>query len=888
MFTVFVVGVGLLTLYDSTYAVAITTSIVGYLHFGQFETYTFYAPPSLDPIPTTTRYRHPTMSTPFTIRNLLSKFASGGGIRPQGRATAPQDEVKGLDAEFGSISLSESKLPESERTPVVESTTMPGPDGASVPVPEVKTEESKPIHVFYAALKNMDDDSDDRPFVLSKCSWVYGPYLTSFADQIVEVPAECVDVIERLRFRWPAPYYVTVVPEAMLAYIPDYRNPHLEISDYEGACKLIRTLSKLGENKTIYLSLLHFLRLQINKAYPFWCSMADKVSYQGYFAKRSFNLADLQGLQDQGVVDQVKVENPTGIDIGAEEAGDYPNLFDACAFNDEAKTLASVEDVKNNKQMGPFSASSSFRFNYQPVSPGEYALTRAQLVEILDWMRAYEKSTRKTGAKYPCLSLFGTLYMAVAMTTTTLHLTLSREMQEMLETQLIALKRLNVQRAVDILRLPLGAPETAFQPLTQIRLHEMFNIGTRYAVHILYLEECLSKHKTTEDSRWCFDADDMVSWKANSDLMMEAMYRSYMGNERSCDIKNSPYFAPTLYRATCYGGTTRVNTHQVLSSAAVHELSKLFSFGLLDDSFPWDGKRITGSFLLAASAQNRKAYLEMLETVKLLSHDGLALEKVPEEEWLHDVSKKEIEDLMARVDPYGGHRMNYGAIEVLKCALFVKPNDVASASQACDVAVIKSDKMIRHAWMAYYSRYYNKDIDMITEYCEDAVFDVQAKEIAEHIKVKYPGSAPTLTKAGKGIYRWRIDAGVAGVPPIDYYRNDFGSIYRYHMPIVRGACGGAGSRVMSYISRGCAFLTGCNQDRRWFQGATSAMKIIYTCKRRGYSTLVNCAEASMLNTYGNISGEEAEAPGSSFHGGPHEGHLPRPKDALNLLHRLNY
>ena len=176
------------------------------------------------------------------------------------------------------------------------------------------------------------------------------------------------------------------------------------------------------------------------------------------------------------------------------------------------------------------------------------------------------------------------------------------------------------------------------------------------------------------------------------------------------------------------------------------------------------------------------------------------------------------------------------------------------ASILTDPENIKNDKHIQYIWTQMYKKLYNTDIDLITEYCTDAEFDRRADVIVAYINARtglagessQDGSTAECTKIKKGsdaAYRWRITSN----PPIDLYRNTFGCVFRYHLPVVRQVQ--QNSEGFLYTSAALALVSGYCQDRRWCRCAQSFMEVNFTYASRHFLLVINDIEKTLLDEY---------------------------------------
>jgi hypothetical protein len=487
---------------------------------------------------------------------------------------------------------------------------------------------------------------------------------------------------------------------------------------------------------------------------------------------------------------------------------------------------------------------------------------------------------------------------------------------------------------------------------------QLYYAVTRNALHVLYLEECLSQTAATPASRWCFARDDVAAWYTNAHDTSVA----------------SPYFVTNLSDTlpVLTNANDKDYSHNgvraMLSTEAVSELCNLFSNNLWGEANApaWNGVSITGSFLLAASAFNGAAMEIVLKDNSMnmssflkewnsndndtavssngaVSSDGAVSSNGSAVAAAKRSAKKTQYGVVVRMSWTGrGNNVTtkiitpasmsyYTEMNVMKaaakhvdytvlsknsiayvvvetngpepdCSYYVtqstelelyklrddnavkqpllqtgiaydssfpnylysktNPSVYAELNQLgeimSDVQNIRHNKKVRDLWSLYYTALYNTDIDLITPFCSDAVFDAKAAAIAGHI-----GRADVQVEkvGGTDAYRWRITHVAGKHPPIDLYRNSFGSIFRYHLPVVRAAhavsgIGSGGPAVNGncsssyvYLSNAVSILTGYCQDRRWCKCASSAVKVLNTYASRFYRMVVNKTESPIIKAY---------------------------------------
>jgi hypothetical protein len=754
--------------------------------------------------------------------------------------------------------------------------------------------------VIYVAINT--ELETNAPFLLSQHKWVYSKYFRTYADQnlITELPKSCVDVEECLKHRWrthssaagvPA-FYMVLVPGEIVGVLPPYKSSGVtHVKTFGDLLRTMRAYIMLGEHAELKYIIGKFCSNIINQNLPMWAMLANKPMYNPIFNRRTFDLKDIHGIgaAADAVAEEIKAEleekearRKDAYDVWADRPYSR-KLF----FCDDANTVDTTGEGAGSTIDGEPKYGAQIPYNYTPVSPDKITTTRDEIAQIVSVLKSFcARYLDKKGSTAVFNALFMQVYTAIGMKFTTLHLLMIQEVQR--EVSAIV-KAERVKFMEDLLDNVKSKSDTFVhgsinynstwidfaktqELLTHLRTHSMlYNMVTRNALHVLYLEECIGQNSATTASRWCFARDDVAAWATSStDFAVSTPY--FVSNITSAKLMANAYMTKP----------NNVMTRVILTSEATSELCKLFSGGLLDESFPWAHSSITGSFLMAASAFVGPAFRVIMAEKGI---DGPAVKQ-----WISRVSSSSSEgssasssdskceyavvDTWIPSSTFQGHAnpdYQHGPLcSWSHCSRYLSYDTVPGYLTDMDKVGaimahpdnIRYKSQVRELWMAYYKKLYNTDIDIITDFCTDEEFEVRANKIVAYMGAKYNGCKIVAEKVGSPeSFRWRIactsDIGEPPCPPIDFYRNSFGCIFHYHTQMVRAAHSSAlathnNNSVVSshmYLSNACSMITGYCFDRRWVKCTSSALAVTNKAAERYYVFVLTYAEKLIMESY---------------------------------------
>lgn len=305
-----------------------------------------------------------------------------------------------------------------------------------------------------------------------------------------------------------------------------------------------------------------------------------------------------------------------------------------------------------------------------------------------------------------------------------------------------------------------------------------------HAFYIVYLEECFNRTATQKTSRFVYTSEAVRKWASYEDE-----YTNVSSNYLDT-VVDSMFFPFTTGRsshtfAPIYDDdNVKFNIH---SMDYIKLRLKIASDGLLDESFPWEqcNLNLTGSMLVSAASYN--------------------------------------------------------------------PLDHSLAVQSDDIVNLNTETYTEK-FKTYLDTYYaDSDIDLYIDTEDACEYKASVQRFISYIRGRYQYVDVRKIENKTNFARYKITQNIPAnakscnkMKSIDIYKNKFGNLYHYHLPIVRMAY--TGNEVYMYPSCASALITGINGNYKWFKSSISAIDIIIKYVNRGFGIILNGIESLIITS----------------------------------------
>lgn len=529
----------------------------------------------------------------------------------------------------------------------------------------------------------------------------------------------------------------------------------------------------------------------------YWNNLSQKPAYNEYLKHRMFKIESVE-MTDYETVETFKSSK----DAIKRQKEFYETSNDLAqhqyeintVFCDEIPSLAENESKWDNK----FDA---FRAKYYCPPDSSKLIKRETAISLFE--KVFEYCAKLTILKK--YNLVSHVYRTFAIVPEFSHVVFAKEIQIIYTKMMIDLHNKN-------------GTNIWINDSSEFREWNRF---TGYAFYLMYIEECYYSTATTKNSRFIFASSDVEYWiNSGRSLYTHCMskgdyfspitsgYDIITGDHNTTQFKVPAYNPFTIGSAgsLCYlENKVKVNntygyktiTNGIHKDDDIKDRLLVASNGLFSESFPWKecGLNLTGSLLVACTAVN-----------------------------IHDLSLD---------------RINAEFVEKSK-----------------NRSVVELLSYKENRFIAYLNTLYaDADIDLYIDERNVGEYLKKATRTIEYIKSRYRYINVAEIHNDHGFTRFKLSQVAPSnvklncsqvLKNMDIYMNNYGNIYRYHLPVVRMSYNG--ECIHFYPSCLSTLFTGVNGNYKWFKSQVSAIDIIIKYMRRGFGIVLNENEKKIVKS----------------------------------------